>query len=50
MIIKLLIILLSLTILLSLSSCGNEKEEQIKKYYSTGSVFSGSINLENSYV
>jgi hypothetical protein len=47
---KILITLLSLTILLSLTSCSDEVKEETKKYYSTGSVFSGSINLEDSYV
>ena len=47
---KILIITIILTILLSLSSCNNEVKKISTKYYSTGSVFTGSINTEDSFV
>jgi len=42
-----IIFLLFLTLL---SSCNSKEINQAKKYYSTGSVFSGSIHLGNSFV
>ena len=47
---KILLILFILSTLLSLTSCNNKVEELPRKYYSTGSVFSGSINTQDSFV
>lgn len=47
---KNIIIIITIFILFLLSSCGNENIEIIKKHYSTGSVFSGSIDTSNSFV
>lgn len=47
---KILITTIIITILLSITSCDNEVINTPTKYYSTGSVFSGSINIDNSVV
>lgn len=46
---KTLILITILIVSSLLTSCWNEDEQVQKKYYSTGSVFSGSIDLSNSY-
>jgi multidrug resistance efflux pump len=46
---KILILITILIVSSLLTSCWNEDEQVQKKYYSTGSVFSGSIDLSNSY-
>jgi len=47
---KLIIIISIILTSIFLSSCDNKTEQKIQKYYSTGSVFSGSINLKESYI
>lgn len=47
---KIITLIFWLIILILLNSCSSEEKEKTNKYYSTGSVFSGSISLENSYI
>ena len=47
---KIIIFILILTFIISLSSCDDESEIIEKKYYSTWSVLTGSIDISNSYV